>query len=108
MEEVSGSDLGWFFQQWLYRAGSPVIEGGWKYDAAARRVTIDLTQTQPGEVFRLPLQIAISADGAARRIETIHMTAKQQQFTVASDREPAAVDLDPDTWMLAETHFSKR
>src|SRR5262249_4205247 len=29
MEEASGQDLGWFFDQWLYRPGSPVVEGGW-------------------------------------------------------------------------------
>ena len=32
MEETSGADLGWFFQQWLLRAGSPVVSGGWKYN----------------------------------------------------------------------------
>src|SRR6185503_10652625 len=26
MEENSGQDLGWFFEQWLYRAGSPAEE----------------------------------------------------------------------------------
>src|SRR5205085_12177857 len=24
MEEVSGTDLGWFFRQWAYRSGSPI------------------------------------------------------------------------------------
>ena len=33
MEEAGGTDLDWFFRQWLRRAGSPVVEGGWKYNA---------------------------------------------------------------------------
>src|ERR1700755_3214407 len=32
MEEAAGADLGWFFEQWMYRAGSPAVEGGWKYN----------------------------------------------------------------------------
>ena len=57
MEEVSVSDLEWFFQQWVYRSGSPVVEGGWTYDATAKKITVELTQTQPGEAYRLPLEI---------------------------------------------------
>ena len=108
MEEASHSDLGWFFQQWLYRPGSPAIEGGWKYDAAGHRLAIDLAQTQPGDVYRLPLEIGFTPAGAAPKIETVQMTARQQQFTIACDREPASVDLDPNTRMLAGIHFSKR
>jgi aminopeptidase N len=49
MEEVSGTDLAWFFRQWLYRAGSPVVEGVWKYNGAGKRVELELAQTQAGE-----------------------------------------------------------
>ena len=31
MEEASGQDLGWFFQQWLKRPGSPEVNGTWQY-----------------------------------------------------------------------------
>src|ERR1035438_5286054 len=59
MEEVSASDLGWFFQQWLYRAGSPAVEGGWKYNAATKKIEVELTDRKSGDAFRLPLEVAI-------------------------------------------------
>ncbi len=105
MEEVSASDLGWFFDQWLYRAGSPVVEGGWKYDAAAKKIEVDLTQTQAGDAFRLPLEIAVK--NRQVRIEKIEMTAKQQRFEIAAGEEPEAVELDPNTWMLMDARFAK-
>ncbi len=108
MEEVSGSDLGWFFQQWMYRAGSPALDGGWKYSSASRKIEIELTQTQAGEAFRLPLDIAFAAAGAPPKIATFQMTGKRQHFETACDREPASVELDPNTWMLAQTHFGKQ
>src|SRR5262249_34044957 len=46
MEDVSGKDLRGFFAQWLTRAGVPHISGTWRYDAAAKQVTIALHQTQ--------------------------------------------------------------
>ncbi len=107
MEEVSGTDLGWFFQQWLYRAGSPVVEGGWKYNPASQKIEIELTQTQAGDAYRLPLEVGVAGAGPLR-IEKIEMTRKRQRFEVASDREPASVELDPNTWMLMDAKFGKR
>jgi aminopeptidase N len=106
MEEVSGADLGWFFEQWLYRAGSPAVEGGWKYNAATKKIEVELTQTQAGEAFRLPLEVAVR--GAQARIEKIEMTGKRQSFEIAADQEPASVELDPNTWMLMDAKFAKR
>jgi aminopeptidase N len=103
MEEAAEIDLGWFFQQWVYRAGSPVVEGGWKYIAESRKIEIDLAQKQEGQLFRLPIDVSISG-----KIERIEMTQKQQRFTISAEKEPASVELDPNTWILMDLHFAKR
>jgi aminopeptidase N len=103
MEEVSGADLGWFFRQWMYRAGSPVVEGGWKYNPQTKNVEVDLAQKQDGDAYRLPLEVSVQG-----KIEKIEMTEKQQRFTIASDKEPSSVELDPNTWILMDAHFEKR
>ncbi|HZM86964.1 MAG TPA: M1 family metallopeptidase [Blastocatellia bacterium] len=107
MEENSGLELSWFFRQWLTRAGSPAIEGGWRYDAASRRVVLELTQTQIGDAYRLPLEIGLTIDGVSK-IEKIELTQKQQQFQIAAEKEPLSVTLDPNTWVLMEARFGKR
>ncbi len=103
MEEVSGADLGWFFAQWVYRAGTPVIEGGWHYEAAAKKIVLDFEQTQPGEAYRLPIEVAAGA-----KVEKIEMTTKRQRFEIAAEQDPGAVLLDPQTWMLAEAKMVVR
>ena len=108
MEEASGQDLGWFFQQWLKRAGSPVVEGGWRYDPAAKRIEVDLAQTQAGEPYRLPLEIGITPDSGAVRFEKMELTGKTQKFQIAADKAPVAVELDPQTWTLMDAKFVKR
>jgi aminopeptidase N len=104
MEEVSGADLRWFFQQWLYRAGSPVVEAAWRYNPRTKKVEIDVTQKQPGEPYRLPMEVA-AGDGKPARIE---ITAKQQHFEIDAEKEPGPVELDPGTWVLMDARVEKR
>jgi aminopeptidase N len=103
MEEVSGADLGWFFQQWLYRPGSPAVSGTWHYNAVAKKLEIDLTQTQPGDPYRLPLEIAI-----ASKLERIEMTQKHQTFALDAAAGPATVTLDPNVQILMDATFQKK
>ena len=103
MEAVSGKDLEWFFRQWLHRGGIPRLAGSWRHDAAARTVELELEQTQPGEPFRLTVDIGLSAAGEPReRIHRVELTDRRGTFTVPCDAEPAAIVIDPNTWVLME------
>jgi len=115
MEKASGQDLTWFFRQWLYRPGSPVVKGSWQYNAAARQIEIDVRQVQPGDVYRLPLEIGITVESAAQagarpvpqtRIERIESNARQKTFTISADTAPLAVTLYPNTSTLMDAEFS--
>jgi aminopeptidase N len=109
MEEASGQDLGWFFQQWIYRGGSPSLEGSWNYDSADHKIKLELAQTHSGDMYRLPLEVGFTtATGAAPKIAAIQMTDKQQHFEIACDREPVSVELDPNTWVLAQIKFARQ
>jgi aminopeptidase N len=102
MEQASGSPLSWFFDQWLTRPGIPALRGGWRYDAASRQVHVEITQTQAGGTFRIPLEIAIGSAAGPPRIEKIELTAPTAQFAFPADAEPTTVTLDPNTWVLMQ------
>jgi aminopeptidase N len=103
MERVSGKDLRWFFTQWLTRSGVPSLSGSWRYDAAAKQIVVELTQTQAGDAYRLPLEIGVSTTAtAALRIERVELIERGGRFTIASDTEPSSVVLDPNTWLLMD------
>jgi aminopeptidase N len=110
MEDASGQDLKWFFTQWLTRVDSPVLDGGWSYDTAAKKIIIDLTQMQSGDAYRMPLELGLATDsaGVPMRIEKIEMNRKRQLFEIAADHAPKSVVLDPNVWMLMESTFVKR
>jgi aminopeptidase N len=103
MEQASGTDLRPFFTQWLNRSGVPKLEGTWQYDAAAKRITVTVSQTSTGDPFRLPLEIGITAAaGALPRIEHAELTDRSGTFSFAAETAPASVTLDPNTWLLFE------
>jgi aminopeptidase N len=102
-EQVSGKDLGWFFQQWLNRAGVPKIEGTWRYVPARKAIEVTLTQGQPAEVFKLAVDVGVTQQaGELPKIERIDLTGRTATKVIAVDKEPAAVTLDPQSWLLMD------
>ena len=108
MEQASGMELSWFFDQWLRRGGMPQLKGSWHYDAAAKHVVIELAQVQAGAPYRLPLEVGVANGNGPMRVGRVELTQSAGRFTIATDREPKSVTLDPNTWVLmAEPAFAK-
>jgi aminopeptidase N len=102
-EETSGQELEWFFTQWLHWPTVPALEGSWVWDEAGKKVVIQLTQTQKGKPFRLPLEVGLLTEGdRVSGMEKIELTQASQRFEIAADRAPSDIVLDPNTWMLME------
>ena len=103
MEHEAKRPLGWFFDQWLRRPGYPEVTATWRYDAAAKEVTIDASQSSTFGKFQFPLAISVvDSSGVAHRT-TLSMTANgapaQARLPLATG--PANVILDPDVVLLA-------
>jgi aminopeptidase N len=109
-EETSGQDLEWFFTQWLHWPTVPALEGSWWWDDAGKKVVMQLTQTQKGNAYRLPLEVGLIIEGSpVPRIEKIELRQARGRFEIAAERAPTDVILDPNTWMLMEPPaFSRR
>lgn len=102
VEETSGQDLKWFFDQWLYRAGSPTIDATWTYDSTARKVILNLSQTQSGGPYRLPIEVGVTLPASAAKTEKVTLTQPVQRFEIAADQAPTSVELDPNVQLLAD------
>ena len=109
MEEASGRDLGWFFEQWLYRPGTLKLAGRWSYDARAKQVRIALDQVQTdGSLFTMPLEVAVYSRGQpVPAIHQVEVKARANIFTIDAPSEPEDVRLDPDHWVLMDATLEK-
>lgn len=110
MEDASGQELQWFFDQWTRVPGHPVLAGDWTHDGDDGAVQLRLTQTQPSDApFRFALDIGIDRGGDARiDVHTVHMSQVEQTFTLPAEVAPVDVTLDPSTWLLFEGGLSSR
>ncbi|HSC40207.1 MAG TPA: M1 family aminopeptidase, partial [Chitinophagaceae bacterium] len=100
MEEVSGRDLNWFFNQWYFGSGNPQVEISYNYDDAAGKVTVTIKQTQPGDkVFRLPLAIDVY-NGKDKVRHQVWVEERTQSFTFPYSKHPDLVNVDADKVML--------
>lgn len=108
MEEVSGQELGWFFDQWLYKPGTFRLTGTWTYDAKAKQVRLTLAQGSDGS-FRMPMEVGIYTQGQDRPVvERIEIKESTATFTIPCAAEPEEVRLDPNFWVLIEGEGLRR
>jgi aminopeptidase N len=98
-EEASGLDLNWFFNQWYYGAGHPVLNISYKWDDASKTETVYLQQTQDGQTFRLPMAIDIYAGGKKER-HKVWMNDKADTLSFHVDSKPNLVNVDGDKVLL--------
>ena len=109
MERASGMPLSWFFDQWLTRPGMPTLKGGWRYDAASRKLRVEVSQVKSPTYYRIPLEIAIGGATGQPRVVKVELTELNHTFVFDNETEPASVTLDPNTWVLMQVEeFVKR
>ena len=107
VERRAGVRLGWFFDQWLRRPGYASLTTSWRYDAAARRVMLDVEQGSRFPPYLLTLAIDVTdASGAVHRVRVEVAAEHASHLTLPLDlaATPRALAFDPDVELLAEMH----
>jgi aminopeptidase N len=109
MEEASGMDLEWFFQQWLYKGGTLKYDGKWLYNKKNGELEININQIQnDGSLFKMPLELGIYFKGEEKpQIEKVFIDKSSNTLKVKVENEPVNIILDPNKWILMEATFNK-
>jgi aminopeptidase N len=99
MEEASGQELGWFFDQWVYGASYPRLNVASTYSPSTKTLKITVTQTHKIEPlipasFRLPMDIEIKT-ASGTKTEKMDVKKRVQTFSYTIDRKPTAISFDP-------------
>jgi len=106
LEEASGLDLNWFFNEWYYGAGHPVLDISYKWDDASKTETVYIAQKQEGQIFKLSMAVDIYAGGKKERHKVwVNDKADTLTFTVAS--KPDLVNVDGDKILLTKKTDNK-
>jgi len=94
-EDVVGEDLNWFFNQWFYDKGHPVLEVNYNIERADNRLLIDVRQVQDADsnpaIFRMPVKSAVYYASGAVDIFDITLDQRAQTFELELNPEEEAV-----------------
>jgi aminopeptidase N len=96
-EKVSGKDLTWFFNQWLYQPGVPILNI--KYRQEGNELKLEIEQEKTKFKLQLPI-IIIDAAGTVSKA-TIPIDGRETKYKLKG-KGPFKVSFDPDVRLLYE------
>ncbi|SEO74362.1 aminopeptidase N [Mucilaginibacter gossypiicola] len=95
MEEASGLDLNWFFEQWYYQAGHPVLDISYRWDELSKTETVYISQKQDGQLFKLPIAIDVYHSGTVER-HKVWINSWNDTLSFKISAKPELVNVDAD------------
>jgi len=104
MEEVSGQDLEVFFDQWLYKAGHPVIKYSLKKGEKKSMILV-LEQVQPEDVtYQLRFGASLTVKAGRNMIlqQYVNMKERKMEIEIKAPGKIKSIQLDPNHQLLAE------
>ena len=99
-EEVTGKDMNWYWNQWFYGSGHPVVKIDYSYDDANGKAMVIIEQTQKTDkIFRLPIAIDVY-NSANKKRYNVWVENKIDTFTFNYTQKPDLINVDGDKVML--------
>lgn len=98
-EAVTGQDMNWFWNEWYYGSGEPIIELSYQYLNGKTRVIAD--QTQKGQIFTLPVNIDVYSQDNKKETYKVWLKNASDTFYFPSKQKPSWINFDADKALLA-------
>ncbi len=98
INQVTGQDLNWFFNQWVYLPNHPVYGNGYNFTSLGGgnwRATFVARQTQSNPAFfKMPIELKITFASGDTTVRVMN-DANNQAFTFTFNRQPTGLQFDP-------------
>lgn len=106
-ESVTGQDLNWFWNEWYYSSGHPLLKIDYSYNDAAGEAKVIIKQTQKiDKTYKLPFTIDIY-NGSEKKRYNVWMNNKSDTFTFAYSKRPDLINVDAQKILLCEKTDNK-
>jgi aminopeptidase N len=110
IEEATGQNLYWFFDEWVYKAGYPVFDLSYDWSDSAKALSLHVRQVQKTDsltgVFRTPVDIELTMPegGTTRRFNIL---TRDTTFILPALSRPLLVVFDRGNWLLKEMKWTR-
>ncbi len=105
-EYISGMNLDWFFQQWIYEPYYPVYNWGYSHFQQGGQDYLYLVISQRQHLagyphlYKMPIDIVLYYPNSTSDTLVIWDSLLTQSFEIPIDAAPQTVAFDPDNWIL--------
>lgn len=116
IEDATGQNMSWFFDQWIYKIGHPVFEITSKYDEASKKLTLSVKQTQKpdeqrpwfqsAELFMTPVDVAVTTP-SGEKVFRKFIKQREEEFTFDLDAKPLIINFDRGSYIISEVKFDR-
>ncbi len=107
-ENVTGTDLNWFFDEWIYQAGYPKLQYSWNSRPLGENqyeININIEQIQtPGQFFKMPVDLQITLVQGFKDT-VVWIENERDVFSFRLNSQPQTLLIDPDGWVLLESEL---
>jgi aminopeptidase N len=104
MEDESGMDLDWFFQQWIYGEYYPTYQYEWGVTNAGGEHQLDVSIEQlylsTRQLFTMPIDLYVRYEDGSDTTLVVFNDQAVQEWSFMLPKKPDLVQLDRDNWIL--------
>ncbi len=98
-EEVSETDLDWFFKQWLYKRGHPKLN----IETEIHEKVLAISVSQIDDLFKVKLPIKVHFIDGTNKSESLYINNHQTRFKMKYNSFIESIEIDPDVQLLYES-----
>jgi aminopeptidase N len=102
VEEITGKDMNWFFNQWFFSPGHPELIINHNWDESSKKYILTIKQIQDlkkSPLFHIPAYVDIYQGGNKIKKEIV-IKDKKQDFVFELAGKPDLVNFDPEKSIL--------
>ena len=105
VEDVTGKDWDWYFNEWYYGEGYPIYDFVWFYDETNKEFHLDAVQSTSASTgfFKQLFDVKLTFEDGSDTLIRFQQTYQRVLHVFPTDKRVTGVAIDPYNWTMEKT-----